>query len=354
MRRLREENSDLKKSILSNEEIIGTSDAINRVRELIKQAAVSDARILITGENGSGKELVARAVHRLSSRADRPFVEVNCAAIPESLIETELFGHEKGAFTGAVASHKGRFELAHRGTLFLDEIGDMSLAAQSKVLRVIQEQKLERVGGEKTIDTDVRILAATNKNLEQECAQGRFRQDLFFRLNVIPIYMPPLRDRPQDILLLLRHFLKKLGEERPELEDEARELLLAYSWPGNVRELKNLAERIMVMWTGGTIRAETLRGLLDQRAASRKIPPDGGENGVKKAEDQRKNTLQNQLSLDILNLNYTEAKELFEKNYLEFQLAQHGGVISHTAEAIGIYPSNLHAKIRKYGLRTAR
>jgi two-component system nitrogen regulation response regulator NtrX len=358
MRRLREENSDLKKSILSSEEIIGTSDAIARVRELIKQAAVSDARILITGENGSGKELVARAVHRLSSRADRPFVEVNCAAIPESLIESELFGHEKGAFTGAVSGRKGRFELAHRGTLFLDEIGDMSMAAQSKVLRVIQEQKLERVGGEKTIDTDVRILAATNKNLEQECARGRFRQDLFFRLNVIPIHVPPLRERPGDILLLLRHFLKQMGGARPELEDEARDLLLAYSWPGNVRELKNLAERIMVLWNGETIKAETLRGLLDRRSGARspspEAPPGGGEHGVENHGNPEESALQNQLSLDIFKLNYTEAKELFEKNYLEFQLARHGGVISHTAEAIGIYPSNLHAKIRKYGLRTER
>jgi two-component system nitrogen regulation response regulator NtrX len=357
MKKLREENSDLKKSILSSEEIIGISGAIARVRDLIKQAAVSDARILITGENGSGKELVARAVHRLSARADRPFVEVNCAAIPESLIESELFGHEKGAFTDAVASHKGRFELAHRGTLFLDEIGDMSMAAQSKVLRVIQEQKLERVGGEKTIDTDVRILAATNKNLELECAQGRFRQDLFFRLNVIPIYMPPLRERPEDILLLLHHFLKELGEEKPELEDEARDLLLAYSWPGNVRELKNLAERIMVMWTGEIIKAETLRGLLDRRLGApreTRLSPGAGENSVKKSEISGEGALQNQISLDILKLNYTEAKELFEKNYLEFQLAQHGGIISHTAEAIGIYPSNLHAKIRKYGLRVER
>jgi two-component system nitrogen regulation response regulator NtrX len=360
MRRLREENSDLKKSILSAEEIIGTSDAIAKVRELIKQAAVSDARILITGENGSGKELVAKAVHRLSARADRPFVEVNCAAIPESLIESELFGHEKGAFTGAVASRKGRFELAHRGTLFLDEIGDMSMAAQSKVLRVIQEQKLERVGGEKTIDTDVRILAATNKNLELECAQGRFRQDLFFRLNVIPIYMPPLRERSGDILLLLHYFLKEMGGAKPDLEDEARDLLLAYSWPGNVRELKNLAERIMVMWNGETIKAETLRGLLDRRSGARGAsretprPPGGEENRVKKPENSGESSLQNQISLDIFKLNYIEAKELFEKNYLEFQLAQHGGIISHTAEAIGIYPSNLHAKIRKYGLRTER
>ncbi|WP_010254574.1 sigma-54-dependent transcriptional regulator [Treponema primitia] len=345
MQKLREENRDLKIGLLGNDEIIGTSAAIVQVRELIKQAAASDARILITGENGSGKELVARAIHRLSNRNDKPFVEVNCAAIPESLIESELFGHEKGAFTDAVSSHKGRFELAHTGTLFLDEIGDMSLAAQSKVLRVIQEQKLERVGGEKTIETDVRILAATNKDLEKECERGRFRQDLFFRLNVIPIFMPPLRERPEDILLLLYHFLNKLGAEKQEMEATARDILIAYEWPGNVRELKNLAERIMVMCDGEKIKADVLRDLL-QKTPREPVP--------RKTEKFEEGPLQNQLSLDIFNLNYTEAKELFEKRYLEFQLAQNGGIISHTAEAIGIYPSNLHAKIRKYGLRTER
>lgn len=350
MQKLREENHNLKKSILTHDEIVGASEAINRVRKTIKQAAASDARILITGENGSGKELVARAVHRLSSRADKPFVEVNCAAIPEALIESELFGHEKGAFTDAVSSRKGRFELADKGTLFLDEIGDMSMAAQSKVLRVIQEQKLERVGGEKTIETDVRILAATNKDLEKECAQGRFRQDLFFRLNVIPIFMPPLRERPEDIVLLLHHFLKELGTEKLEMEDAARDMLMAYEWPGNVRELKNLAERIMVMGSGETIRAEALRGLLRKTPASLESVP----NSLKKAENSESATLQNPLSTDIFNLGYTEAKELFEKNYLEWQLAKNSGIISHTAEAIGIYPSNLHAKIRKYRLRTER
>ncbi|GHV27207.1 sigma-54-dependent Fis family transcriptional regulator [Spirochaetia bacterium] len=351
MQKLREENHDLKKSIATKDEIIGTGDAINRVRATIKQAAASDARILITGENGSGKELVARAVHRLSSRADKPFVEVNCAAIPDSLIESELFGHEKGAFTDAVSTRKGRFELADKGTLFLDEIGDMSMAAQSKVLRVIQEQKLERVGGEKTIETDVRILAATNKDLEKECAAGRFRQDLFFRLNVIPIYMPPLRERSDDVILLLHHFLKGLGIEKLEIEDAAQDLLRTYEWPGNVRELKNLAERIMVMagGAGDPIRAEALRGLLRKTGSLESMP-----NLEKKAEIPGSTTLQNPLSPDIVNLGYTEAKELFEKNYLEWQLAKHNGIISHTAEAIGIYPSNLHAKIRKYGLRTER
>jgi two-component system nitrogen regulation response regulator NtrX len=358
MQKLREENTDLKKSIATKDEIIGGSEAINRVRAVIKQAAASDARILITGENGSGKELVARAVHRLSSRADKPCVEVNCAAIPDSLIESELFGHEKGAFTDAVSSRKGRFELADKGTLFLDEIGDMSMAAQSKVLRVIQEQKLERVGGEKTIETDVRILAATNKNLEQECAAGRFRQDLFFRLNVIPIYMPPLRERPEDIVLLLHHFLRGLGVEKAEIEDAARDLLMAYEWPGNVRELKNLAERIMVMAggqdTGEKIRAEAIRGLLDQRARGAAGSYESVPHSQKIAENSESPTLQNPLSPDIFNLGYIEAKELFEKNYLEWQLAKNNGIISHTAEAIGMYPSNLHAKIRKYGLRTER
>jgi two-component system nitrogen regulation response regulator NtrX len=363
IQKLREENRDLKKELLGSDEIIGTSPAIIRVRDLIRQAAASDARILITGENGSGKELVARAIHRLSTRQDKPFVEVNCAAIPETLIESELFGHEKGAFTDAISSHKGRFELAHTGTLFLDEIGDMSLAAQSKVLRVIQEQKLERVGGEKTIDTDVRILAATNKDLEKECEQGRFRRDLFFRLNVIPIFMPPLRDRADDIFLLLHHFLKELGVEKPEMEEEARDMLMAYDWPGNVRELKNLAERIMVMCAGEKIRGDVLRGLLDHgavRGTPRETSPDipGSSDTVpgspKNLKNLEKDPLQTQLPLDIFNLSYIEAKELFEKHYLEFQLAQNGGVISHTAEAIGIYPSNLHAKIRKYGLRTDR
>ncbi|MDR1597182.1 MAG: sigma-54 dependent transcriptional regulator [Treponema sp.] len=363
IQKLREENRDLKKGLLGSDEIIGISPAIAQVRDMIKQAAASDARILITGENGSGKELVARAIHRLSARQNRPFVEVNCAAIPETLIESELFGHEKGAFTDAVSSHKGRFELAHTGTLFLDEIGDMSLTAQSKVLRVIQEQRLERVGSEKTIDTDVRILAATNKNLEKECEQGRFRQDLFFRLNVIPIFMPPLRDRTEDILLLLYHFLKELGVEKPEIEKEAQDILIAYDWPGNVRELKNLAERIMVMCAGEKIRGDVLRGLLDQRpmqktpqGTSLDMPGSFGNapGSPKNPENLEKDPLQNQLSLDIFNLGYLEAKELFEKRYLEFKLAQNGGVISHTAEAIGIYPSNLHAKIRKYGLRTDR
>jgi len=337
---LREENKTLKRiSNFASEDIIGTSAAARKIRETVKQAAASDARILITGENGSGKEVIARAIHSCSARADNPFVDVNCAAIPEALIESELFGHEKGAFTDAVSMRKGRFELAHGGTLFLDEIGDMSLSAQAKVLRVIQEQKIERVGGEKTIETDVRIIAATNQDLEKACGIGRFRQDLFFRLNVIPIHSPPLRERKEDIPHLLYHFLRILKKEIT-LESDALELLAAHDWPGNIRELKNLAERMAVMHQGNVINGEELGKLLNIKG---KKPVNTAQTGIEPA-----------IASNILEQNYNEAKDNFEKYYLEFQLLKNNGIISRTAEAIGIYPSNLHAKIRKYGIITAK
>jgi len=345
IRKLREENRSLKKSILRRDEIIGTSDAMNRIRKSIRLAATSDTRILITGENGTGKEVVARAIHHSSSRSEHPFVELNCAAIPETLVESELFGHEKGAFTDAVSDRKGRFEIADGGTLFLDEIGDMSLSAQAKVLRVIQEQKMERLGGEKTITTNVRIIAATNMDLETACAQGRFRQDLFFRLNVIPIHIPPLRERPIDISLLLHHFLNGQGIENFGLEQDALDLLLSHDWPGNVRELKNLAERIAVMHTEDRIDGEALSGLMSRTAGQ------GGrdENRGGKTSGQGHS---NEIALpgDLLERNYQDAKESFEKCYLEFQLSKNGGIISRTAEAIGIYPSNLHTKLKKFGI----
>jgi two-component system, NtrC family, nitrogen regulation response regulator NtrX len=338
---LREENKTLKRiSNFASEDIIGTSEVAKKIRETVIQAAASDARILITGENGSGKEVIARAIHSCSARADNPFVDVNCAAIPETLIESELFGHEKGAFTDAVSTRKGRFELAHGGTLFLDEIGDMSLSAQAKVLRVIQEQKIERVGGEKIIETDVRIIAATNQDLEKACNEGRFRQDLFFRLNVIPIHSPPLRERKEDIPHLLYHFLKDLKKEIT-LEGDAMELLAAHDWPGNIRELKNLAERMAVMHQGNVINGEELGKLLNIRG---KKPVNTGQTGMEPAV----------IAPNILEQNYNEAKDNFEKYYLEFQLLKNNGIISRTAEAIGIYPSNLHAKIRKYGITTAK
>jgi len=340
IKKLREENKTLKKTYnFSSEDIIGTSALARNIRETVIQAAASDARILITGENGSGKEVIARAIHSCSARADSPFVDVNCAAIPETLIESELFGHEKGAFTDAVSTRKGRFELAHGGTLFLDEIGDMSLSAQAKVLRVIQEQKIERVGGEKTIETDVRIIAATNQDLEKACKEGRFRQDLFFRLNVIPIHSPPLRERKEDISHLLCHFLKIAGKDIT-LETDAIDTLAAHDWPGNVRELKNLAERIAVMHQGNVINGEDIDKLLNIRG---KKPVNTEQTGVETA-----------LPSNILEQNYSAAKDGFEKYYLEFQLLKNNGIISRTAEAIGIYPSNLHAKIRKYGITTAK
>jgi len=335
--KLREENKTLKKiSSFSCEDIIGTSAAVRNIRETVKQAADSDARILITGENGTGKEVIARAIHLCSARAENPFIDVNCAAIPDTLIESELFGHEKGAFTDAVSTRKGRFELAHGGTLLLDEIGDMSLSAQAKVLRVIQEQKIERVGGEKTIETDVRIIAATNQDLDKACEEGRFRQDLFFRLNVIPIHAPPLRKRPEDIPLLLCHFLKILKRELT-LEIDALDILASHDWPGNVRELKNLAERIAVMHRGETITGNELLKLLNKKD---------------KKPLKTDNEMNTAVFSGFLEQNYNEAKENFEKHYLEFQLLKNNGIITRTAEAIGIYPSNLHAKLRKFNITT--
>lgn len=334
LRNLREENRSLKKTaFLVQDEIIGTSAAIVRVREQVRQAADCDSRILITGEHGTGKEVVAQAIHSGSSRADCPFVEINCAAIPEALIESELFGHEKGAFTDAVTSRRGRFEIANGGTLFLDEIGDMALTAQAKVLRVIQEQKIERLGGEKTIETDVRIVAATNKDLEKACAENSFRTDLFFRLNVIPIHIPPLRERLEDIPLLLYHFLRKMDLEDFRFEEDALNLLLSHDWPGNVRELRNLAERIAIMHIGDSIGRQELAALISNKTDRGSVP--AAQGGAF-------------LSEKILELNYNKAKEMFEKAYLEFQFAKNNGIISRTAEAIGIYPSNLHAKLKKY------
>jgi two-component system nitrogen regulation response regulator NtrX len=337
--KLREENIELKKNTNSGIELIGISPQIEQVRSLIRQAAGSDARILITGENGSGKELVARAVHRLSSRANAAFVEVNCAAIPDNLIESELFGHEKGAFTDAVSRRRGRFELASGGTLFLDEIGDMSLNAQAKVLRVIQEQKVERVGGEKSINVDVRIVAATNKNLEDACGKGTFRQDLFFRLNVIPIHMSALRERVLDIEPLLQHFLCEAGARTFTFDDDARAYLMEYPWPGNVRELKNLAERIAVLCDDDHIGRGALENLF--------LP----HNGIKTQEESCDSaSCQNIFDNDILEASYSQAKELFEKRYLEYQLKKNDYIMSRTAEAIGMYPGNLHAKLRKFGI----
>ncbi|MGE5843555.1 MAG: sigma-54-dependent transcriptional regulator, partial [Syntrophaceae bacterium] len=255
--RLEEENKFLKQKVTSAFELIGQSKSIVDLKEMIRIVAPTNAWILIMGENGTGKELVARSIHYQSKRAKKPFIEVNCAAIPEELIESELFGHEKGSFTGATAKKRGKFELAHEGTLFLDEVADMSLKAQAKILRILQEKKYERVGGNKFIDTDVRVLAATNKDLEKEMEAEHFRQDLYYRLNVIPLTIAPLRDRKEDIPILANQFVKdfcaKEGVEPKTISGDAIDVLMEHNWPGNVRELKNIMERLVIMTQGDTI-----------------------------------------------------------------------------------------------------
>ncbi|MBP7494790.1 MAG: sigma-54-dependent Fis family transcriptional regulator [Spirochaetales bacterium] len=336
MEKLRQENIHLKHKTLSNDEIIGTSPAIQKIQELIRQSAGSDSRILISGPNGTGKELVAREIHRKSARAQGPFIEVNCAAIPDTLIESELFGHEKGSFTGAVSRRKGKFELAHKGTLFLDEVADMSLSAQAKVLRVIQELRFERIGGEESISVDVRLIAATNKNIPELIRAGKFREDLYFRLNVIPLYIPSLSERIQDLPLLVSYFMEKFKPESISsprtFTTEAMEYLKAYPWPGNIRELKNFIERINIMSDEECISLETVKYYL-------------GEENLKKKDD----TL-GKFSTYPLN----KAKEEFEKLYIEKKLEEFNHNISKTAEMIGIYPSNLHSKIKRYGIRIER
>jgi two-component system nitrogen regulation response regulator NtrX len=332
LKELKSENRSLKASLAEEDEMIGSCPAMMQVHELIGQSAGSDSRILIFGENGTGKELVAREIHRRSRRAGQPFVEVNCASIPETLIESELFGHEKGAFTGALARRKGKFEMAHRGTLFLDEIADMSLATQAKVLRVIQELKFERVGGEQPISVDVRLITATNKNIQEEIRLGRFREDLYFRINVIPIFVPPLRERREDMDALLAYFFRKFSRgpaSAPKtLSPEAREVLARYSWPGNIRELKNFVERVTIMAEGELITPETVRRYLTVRE-----------------EREREDTLKGFESMKL-----AEAKDEFEREFLLRKLAEHGGNITRTSNSLGITPSHLHNKLKKYGI----
>ncbi len=311
-------------------QIIGNSPSIQRLLDQIHAVAPTDAWVLIQGENGTGKELVALTIHRLSRRANRPWVDVNCAAIPEELIESELFGHEKGAFTGATATRRGKFDLANTGTLFLDEIGDLSLKAQAKILRILQEQTFTRVGGTKIIKVDVRVLAATNKDLEREMEEGRFRKDLFYRLNVIPIHVPPLRERYQDIPQLVEAFQKDLSQRTglppKEYSKEAMELLQSYNWPGNVRELKNLVERLMIMNTRPTILPSDVPA-----------PYNPGQKTVK--------------AMDYLDLpTLREAKERLEKAYIENKLRQTNWNITLAAEQMGIERSNLYRKIKQYGI----
>lgn len=325
--RLQEENVLLKQKVSHQYELTGQSPVINELKEMISIVAPTNAWILIMGENGTGKELVARSIHHLSLRSHKDIVEVNCAAIPEELIESELFGHEKGAFTGATEKKRGKFDLAHEGTIFLDEVADMSLKAQAKILRILQEKKFERVGGNKLIDMDVRVLAATNKDLEEEMKAGRFRQDLYYRLHVIPLCVPPLRDRKEDIKPLVERFLmdftNKEGLEPKTLTDEALTLLMKHDWPGNVRELKNIIERMIILTPSNEITAKDIPSLNikeESEAAFGSQPVTG----------------------DSLK----DAKIDFERQFILKKLEENEGNISKTAEAIGLERSHLHKKLK--------
>ena len=329
--RLEEEISLLREKARDKYHITGTSKTISRLKEQLRVVAPTNAWVLISGENGTGKELVAHTIHFLSKRNHKPMIEVNCAAIPEELIESELFGHEKGAFTGAGSMKKGKFDLAHEGTIFLDEIGDMSLKAQSKTLRILQEQKFERVGGSRTIHVDVRVIAATNKDLETEIEKGTFRDDLYFRLNVIPMRVPPLRERVDDIPELIDEFLKEIflntNLRSKPFSDAAVEILKKYHWPGNVRELKNLVERLIIMTK-------------DEKIQASEIP----------SPFNREPDTSGALESTLMAESYKVAKNNFEKAYIIKKLHEFNGNISHTAEAIGLERSNLHKKIKAYGL----
>jgi two-component system nitrogen regulation response regulator NtrX len=331
--RLEAENRLLRAHVDRRLTLVGESREMAQLREQIAMAAPTNGRVLIYGENGTGKELVARSIHSLSRRRGGPFVEVNCAAIPEDLIESELFGHVRGAFTGAVGDRRGKFEMADGGTIFLDEIADMSLKTQAKVLRVLQEQVVQPVGGTTSVKVDVRVLAATNRELPAEIRAGRFREDLYFRLNVIPIFVPPLRDRELDVPLLADHFMaefaREYGRRTKTIDPAALTLLGRYEWPGNVRELRNVIERLVIMVPGDTITARDL-SFLDGGAAGRSLLGEGA----------------------MVSLH--EARDRFERDYILQALAAQQGNVSRTAEVLGVERSNLYRKMRSFGIAPAR
>lgn len=329
------ERNSLKQAVSKTRDIIGESAAIQKIKETIEKVAPTDARVLITGSNGTGKELVARWLHEKSNRSENNLVEVNCAAIPSELIESELFGHEKGSFTSAIKRHIGKFEQAHGGTLFLDEVGDMSLSAQSKVLRTLEEHKIYRVGGDKAVDVDVRVIAATNKDLEAEIEAGNFREDLYHRLSVIVIDVPSLNERPDDIPLLARHFMEELcnayGMEIKSFTDEAFEALKQVNWTGNIRELRNVIERLVILTSG-----EITREDVQTYANSGKQSP----------------TQSTQLNIDLAEFEQLqEFKSQAEKRFIEGKLDQYNWNISKTAEHIGIQRSHLYNKMDQYGIK---
>jgi len=329
-RKLEEENKYLRKKTLEKNSIDGKSQAIMSLKEQIAVAAPSDAWILITGENGTGKELVARTIHQLSQRSEEPLIDVNCAAIPKELIESELFGHEKGAFSGAVTKSIGKFEFAGGGTVFLDEIGDMSLQTQAKILRVLQELKFQRVGGTRTLEMKARLIVASNKDLENEIEKGNFREDLYFRLNVIPIEVPPLRDRYEDIPILVETFMAKfVGQYQREpkaLTPEAMELLTSYSWPGNIRELKNLLERLAIMVQTNIIDVSDIPSPYNPALV----------------EKQKKKEM-NFFSFSKLN----DAKKAFEDEFIRRKLLTNDNDVNKTAKEIGVDSGHLKKKLKK-------
>jgi two-component system, NtrC family, nitrogen regulation response regulator NtrX len=334
-RRLEAENRALRARVDRTQTMVGESQAMRQLREQVAMAAPTNGRVLIYGENGTGKEMVARTIHALSRRRTAAFVEVNCAAIPEELIESELFGHVRGAFTGAVADRRGKFETADGGTLFLDEIGDMSLKTQAKVLRVLQEQTMEAVGGASRIKVDVRVLAATNKDLQAQIRAGYFREDLYFRLNVVPIFVPSLRERRDDIALLADHFMaefaREYGRRVKTFESDAVSVIGRYQWPGNVRELRNVIERLMIMVPGDTISASDL-DFLDPNALKR------GE--LSDAHDDR--------------MTLHEARDRFERDLILRTLAEQQGNMSRTAEVLGVERSNLYRRMKTFGIAPSR
>jgi DNA-binding NtrC family response regulator len=302
---------------------------MKEILKLIQRVAPTDARVLITGESGTGKELVAKAIHRASKRAAMPLIEVNCAAIPAELIESELFGHEKGSFTGATAQRIGKFEQADGGTIFLDEVGDMSLQAQAKVLRVLEEGKVERVGGNKTIPVDVRVIAATNKNLPEEIGKGTFREDLFHRLNVIPVYVPPLRERRDDIVILVNAFVEEVcarnGIAKKRVTQRAMDALINKDWKGNVRELRNIVERLVIM---------TLTDMIETADMETFSPQNADDVG----------------GILYTSHSFQEFKDRAEAAFIKHQLELHGWNVSKTAETLSMERSHLYTKIKKYGL----
>ena len=328
-RRLRSENRDLKKQLQSKSVIVGDSVPMKALRQQISIMAPTNGRVLIYGESGTGKELVAHAIHAQSLRRDEMFVEVNCAAIPEDLIESELFGHNKGSFPGATSGKEGKFQKAHGGTLFLDEVGDMSLKTQAKVLRTLDEQRFTPVGSDDPITVDARVIASTNKDLEEEISKGNFREDLFYRLNVIPFLVPPLRERKEDIPQLARHFLKEFaaayGRRPREVTDDAVDVLMRYAWPGNVRELRNVIERIVIMNPTTT------------RFERKHLPPLVYRDGHRRTAGTEFSTLH-------------QARDAYERDYILKKLDENHGNVTRTAEMLGLERSHLYRKMKTLGI----